>query len=93
MELNKKNFRIIERIMKGVASHRRIEMLTLLEETPEMSVIEIAEALKIDFKNASAHLRRLQIAGLVMKRNAGPAVRHKLTKTGLAILMFVRTLE
>lgn len=85
--------RQLERIVKGFANHRRIEILVLLEKTPELSLIEISDELKINFKTGSEHIRRLAIAGLVMKRNAGASVRHALTVEGKLILKFLRTLE
>ena len=90
---NMKNTRQLERIVKGFANHRRIEILILLEKQPELSVIEIAAKLTINFKTASEHIRRLAIAGLVWKRNEGAAVRHKLSPLGILILKFLRTLE
>lgn len=85
--------RQLERVVKGFSNHRRIDILMLLEKNPELSVIEIAGALKINFKTASEHIRRLALAGLVMKRNAGNYVRHALTPIGKSILKFLRTLE
>jgi len=88
-----KNFRQLERIVRGFSNHRRIEILELLAKQPELSVIEISEKLKINFKTGSEHIRRLAIAGLVIKRSAGNSVRHKLTDRGEGILKFLRTLE
>jgi DNA-binding transcriptional ArsR family regulator len=88
-----KSFRQLERVVKGFANHRRIEILTLLDKTPELSVFEIAERLKINFKTASEHIQRLAIAGLVLKRNEGNNVRHALSSTGKTILKFLRILE
>jgi len=85
--------RQLERIVKGFANHRRIEILMLLEKTPELSLIEISDELHINFKTGSEHIRRLAIAGLVMKRNVGSSVRHALTSDGKLILKFLRTLE
>lgn len=85
--------RHLERIVKGFANHRRIEIAALLDQKPELSLIEIADALRINFKTACDHVRRLTIAGLVMKRNEGSAVRHALTSQGNLILKFLRTLE
>lgn len=79
--------------MKGVANHRRIEIAFLLWERPELSVMEIAETLRINFKTASEHIRRLALAGIVMKRHDGNAVRQALTPFGKSILKFLRTLE
>ena len=83
----------IERIVKGFANHRRVQIVTLLDETPELSVAEIATKLKINFKTASEHIRRLAIAGLVLKRNRGVNVLHKLSAQGESILKFLRKLE
>ena len=91
--MQKLAFRPLERIVRGFSNHRRIEILTLLKHTPELSVAEIAEELKINFKTAAMHTQRLAIAGLVLKRNAGAAVRHKLSTRGESVLKFLRTLE
>lgn len=86
-------YRKLERIVCGFSNHRRIEILELLQKIPELSVVEIAGKLKINFKTASEHIRRLAITGLIIKRSAGNSVRHKLTSRGLSILKFLRTLE
>ena len=87
------NFRELERRVRGFSNHRRIQMLDLLCEMPELSVDEIATKLKIQYKTASEHIRRLAIAGLVLKRNEGHNVRHKLTPRAFFVLKFLRTLE
>ena len=89
----RKSNRELERIVKGFASHRRIQILGLLQKEPELSLQEISEKLKSDFKNISAHINRMAIAGLLIKRNDFHSVRHKLTKRGNNVLKFVRTLE
>ena len=86
-------WRKMERIVKGAANHRRLQIIDLLQKKPELSVAEIATRLKINFKTASDHIRRLAIAGLVMKRYEGNYVRHKLTSRGQTILKFLRILE
>jgi len=88
-----KSYYELERIMKGVANHRRIEILEILGKRPEMSVAELADKLKLNFKTASEHIRRLAISGLLMKRSDGHNIRHKLTKRGELILKFLRILE
>ena len=87
------NYRALERIVKGFANHRRIEILYLLRREPELSVDDISERLHIGYENASDHVRKLAIAGLVMKRNDGPSVRHKLTQRGESILVFCKRLQ
>ena len=85
--------RQLERIVKGFANHRRLDILELLQRTPELSVEEIAEKLSIGYENASDHIRKLAIAGLVMKRYDKKSVRHKLTPRAKVILTFCKTLE
>ncbi len=85
--------RQLERIVKGFANHRRLDILELLQRTPELSVEEIAEKLSIGYENASDHIRKLAIAGLVMKRHDNKSVRHKLTPRAKVILTFCKTLE
>ena len=87
------NYRKIERAIKGFANHRRIKIMDLLKKEPELSVYEIAEKLNIGYENTSDHVRKLAIAGLVMKRNEGPSVRHRLTPIAESILVFCKRLE
>jgi predicted transcriptional regulator len=89
----KKTNRELERIIKGFANHRRLQILQLLDREPELSVQEISENLKSNFKNISAHINKMHISGLVLKRNEGNMIRHKLTKRGKSILQFVRIIE
>ena len=89
----KKTNRELERIVKGFANHRRLQVLELLYKEPELSVQEISEKLKSEFKNISAHINKMAIAGLLMKRSDSKSVRHKLTNRGNIILKFVRMLE
>jgi len=88
-----KSYKRIESIVRGFSNHRRVQILELLEKTPELSVAEIAEKLKINYNTASDHIRRLSIVGLVAKRNSDKDVRHKLTDRGHSILTFCKTLE
>ena len=87
------NYRKLERIVKGFANHRRLQILELLKSKPELSVDEITDKLQIGYMNASDHIRKLAIAGLVMKRNDGSNVRHKLTLRGVTITEFCKRLE
>lgn len=54
---------------------------------------EISEKVKIDLKNASQHIRRMAIAGLVVKRNENKNVRHKLSDIGKSTLRFLKSIE
>lgn len=87
------NYRKIERIVKGFANHRRIQIIDLLNKEPELSVDDIAEKLHIGYENTSDHIRKLAITGLVMKHNHGTRVLHKLTTRAVIILEFCKKLE
>lgn len=89
----KLDYRRVERIVKGFANHHRLRILELLDATPELSVGGIAAELHLGYENASDHIRKLAIAGLVMKRSDGPSVLHKLTPRAKAILVFCKKLE
>ena len=86
MKKEEKSFRQLERLTRGFANHRRIEILDLLAKEPELSVAQVAASLKVDFRTISEHIRRLAIAGLVLKRNQGASVQHKLSDRGVVIL-------
>ena len=53
------HYRQMERIIKGAANHRRLQIMELLERKPEMSVAEFADELGVNFKTISQHILRL----------------------------------
>jgi len=85
--------RQLEQIVRGFSNHRRIEMIDLINSSPELSVDQIAKRLKINYKTASSHLRRLIMAGLIMKRSHGKDILHKISDRGITVLTFLRALE
>jgi DNA-binding transcriptional ArsR family regulator len=85
--------RQLETIVKGFANHRRIEIMELLEQEPDLSLMDISSRTNINFKTASEHLRRLELAGLVYKTNDGNFVLHTLSPRGRDVLDFIHTLE
>ena len=87
------SYRKLERIVKGFANHRRIEIMNLLKREPELSVEDISERLNTGYEKASDHIRKLANAGLVLKRNEGSAVRHRLTPRAESILVFCKKLQ
>ena len=92
-ELEKKNYRTLERLVRGFSNHRRIQILEVLQKEPEQSVDDIAKLLGINYKTAADHLRRLAIAGLVLKKSDSVSIRHKITDRAEYVLKFLRTLE
>jgi len=90
---NKKTYNQLERFVRGFSNHRRIQIMELLKKEPELSVEEIAEELDVNMKTIAQHIKRLAMSGLVLKRCELHSVRHKLTKKGIQVLKFLRTLE
>lgn len=83
----------LERIVKGFANHRRIQILILLEKKPKLSVIEIADALSANYKTIAQHIQKMTIAGLVYKTTVSNEVEQALTNRGISILQFLRNIE
>jgi len=88
-----KKYRRLERVVKGFANHRRIEMLELLKKKPELSLADISRELGINNKTASEHLIRLANAGLVVKRYVDRNVCHRITEKSKDVLTFLRKLD
>ena len=87
------NYRQLERRVKGFDNHRRIEILFLLQAKPELSVDEICQRVHVGYKTGAVHVAKLAAAGLILKRNEGQTVRHKLSDRGQAVLTFLPRLE
>jgi len=81
----------LERHFKGVANHRRIEILRLISENEGINLENIAEDLNCNFKTVSEHTRKLVQAGLVNKKYHGRMVAHSLSPYGKTFCAFVRT--
>ena len=81
----------LERHLKGVANHRRIEILRLVAKEEGLSVEEVAARLQCNVKTISEHLRRLSQAGLVDKKYQGREVRHALSPYGRIFYRFLTT--
>ena len=83
----------LERITKGFANRRRLQILDLLKKEPGLSVDDVANRLKIGYENTSDHIRKLFIAGLVNKHSRGTSVVHRLTPRAQSILVFCKKLQ
>lgn len=88
---NFKTARQIERHLKGVANHRRIEILFLIAKNKGITVEHIAESLNCNIKTISDHVYRLYHSGLVRKKNKGRMVIHELSPYGKIIYKFLIT--
>jgi len=75
----------VARIGKAVASPKRLEILELLAQG-EKTVEALAEALSIDIKLTSAHLKTLRGSRLVQNRRDGKYVVYRLSGDDVAQL-------
>lgn len=83
--------RKMERHFKGVANHRRIQILQLVAKDPGITLDQIASQVSANMKTISEHARRLALAGLIEKRHRGREVEHHLTPYGRAFHSFIET--
>jgi len=83
-------YKKIEKIVKGFANHRRIQILELLSKDTDLSVENISENLNVDFYTISDHARKLADTGLIEKKHKGRFVLHSLTRRGKYILSFCK---
>lgn len=79
----------LERHFKGIANHRRIDILNLIAKNKDLTLLEISESLKCNNKTICEHTRRLVQAGLVNKKYRGREVWHFLSPYGEEILKFI----
>jgi DNA-binding MarR family transcriptional regulator len=81
----------LERHLKGVANHRRIEILFLIDEREGIRLDGIAKSVKGNIKTISEHTRKLAQAGLVNKTYANRGVSHTLSPYGKRFLKFIKS--
>ncbi len=80
-------------ILKGGANHHRINILFLLDKRGKLTLDEIVEALKANYKTIAVHVGKLHKTGLVAKRYKASSVEHELTPRAKLVLNFLRILE
>ena len=80
----------MERHLKGMANHYRIEILFLIGTQRGITLEDIVKGLDANEKTIGEHTRRLYVAGLINKKYRGKFVEHTLSPYGKT---FVRFLE
>ena len=81
----------LERHLKGVANHRRIEILFMIADSKGITVEDIADNLNCNLKTISGHTYRLVQAGLIRKNYKGRTVVHELSPYGKILHKFLKT--
>ena len=83
----------MERHLKGMANHYRIEILLLIAMRESISLEDIVEALKANEKTIGEHTRRLYQAGLINKKYRGKFVEHTLSPYGKIFVSFLKSFQ
>ena len=83
----------MERHLKGMANHYRIEILLLIAERNNITLEDIVGAIGANEKTLGEHTRRLSAAGLVNKRYRGKFVEHTLSPYGKTFVAFLKSFQ
>lgn len=83
----------MERHLKGMANHYRIEVLLCVDACGKLTLEQIVEKLQGNPKTIGEHTRRLHIAGLIDKKYRGKFVEHTLSPYGRIFVRFLRTFQ
>jgi DNA-binding HxlR family transcriptional regulator len=83
----------LEILCKGVANHYRIRVLEEVHKQPDLSVEELADRVRIGYKTLSVHLKKMESAGLLTKKQYGRRVEHSATALGEQVAEFLRGLS
>jgi Mn-dependent DtxR family transcriptional regulator len=88
-----KSAKQMERHLKGVANHYRIDILLAIDDQKEITLEDIIKTIKANEKTIGEHTRRLCQAGLVNKRYRGKFVEHTLSPYGRTFVRFLRSFQ
>lgn len=83
----------MERHLKGIANHRRIEILLLVAVRKGIALGDIVETIGANEKTVGEHTRRLHQAGLINKKYRGKFVEHSLTPYGKIFVSFLKSFQ
>ena len=81
----------MERHLKGMANHHRIEILLLVEKNAGITLDGIIETLDANAKTIGEHTRKLHQAGLINKKYNGKFVEHTLSPYGKIFVNFLKS--
>lgn len=81
----------MERHLKGISNHYRIEILLLIANSNGITLEGIIEKIKGNEKTLGEHTRRLYLAGLITKRYQGKYVEHSLSPYGRVFVRFLKS--
>ena len=88
-----KTARQMERDLKGISNHYRIEILLLVAQCDGITLWDIIETLGANEKTIGEHTRRLYQAGLLNKKYRGKFVEHTLSPYGKTFVRFLKSFQ
>ena len=88
-----KSAKQMERHLKGIANHHRIEILLLIANSGSITLENIIKTLDANEKTIGEHTRRLYQAGLVDKKYRGKFVEHTLSPYGKIFAIFLKSFQ
>ena len=83
----------MERHLKGMANHYRIEILLLIAARGPITLEDIINTLGANGKTIGEHTRRLYLAGLINKKYRGKFVEHTLSPYGKRFVSFLKSFQ
>lgn len=83
----------IERHIKGVANHRRIEILLLIAGNDGITLDGVIYRCRANPKTIGEHVRRLNNAGLVDKNYSGRFIKLSLSPYGKIFINFIKEFQ
>ncbi|KKW47742.1 MAG: hypothetical protein UY99_C0024G0009 [Parcubacteria group bacterium GW2011_GWA1_59_11] len=83
----------MERHLKGMANHYRIEILLVIAANEGITLENIIDITGANPKTIGEHARRLCVAGLVNKKYRGRFVEHALSPYGKTFVQFLRSFQ
>ena len=83
----------MERHLKGMANHYRIEILLCIAGNDGATLDNIVTTIGANEKTLGEHTRRLFVAGLVNKKYHGKFVEHTLSPYGKTFVNFLKSFQ
>ena len=83
----------MERHLKGIANHYRIDILSLVAKHGGITLESIVEILDANQKTIGEHTWRLYQAGLINKKYQGKFVEHTLSPYGKMFVKFLKSFQ
>ena len=83
----------MERHLKGMANHYRIEILLLVAKQKGITLSEVIHTIKANDRTIGEHTRRLSSAGLINRKHDGVFVELSLSPYGKMFVNFLKSFK